>query len=237
MAAAVFGTFLTTFAVVLNNHLPAAVSAPWSRSTRRCAIWFDGERRLAVLRRWPGCSRAFAGGQRAAGPVAVRAAWRWRCCGRRRRRRCWPTCRRRPWWRPRSSAPTGSPTTTCSPPYMHRSATDPATTGTTTTYERNGERTTTVRATGSNAAIGHRRRGRASSRGRLRAARAWSATTASSRSRRSGSSAPSGCACGCSARATAAKLRELALLDRRGHGGLPGLLPDRAARTSATTAA
>ena len=42
MAAAALGTFLTTFAVTLNNHLPAAVSALitiWAASR----IWYDGE--------------------------------------------------------------------------------------------------------------------------------------------------------------------------------------------------
>lgn len=45
MAAAVFGTFLPTFATVLNNHLPAAVCAAifFQAAVR---IWFDGERRL-----------------------------------------------------------------------------------------------------------------------------------------------------------------------------------------------
>ena len=44
MAAAVFGTFLTTFAVVLNNHLPGAVCA--LVALYACVrIWFDGERR------------------------------------------------------------------------------------------------------------------------------------------------------------------------------------------------
>ncbi|MEX2139701.1 MAG: hypothetical protein WD894_10595 [Pirellulales bacterium] len=42
MAAAALGTFLTTFAVTLNNHLPAAVSAlitVWAAAR----IWYDGE--------------------------------------------------------------------------------------------------------------------------------------------------------------------------------------------------
>jgi hypothetical protein len=45
MSVAVFGTMLTTFAVVLNNHLPAAVCTAIAlyASVR---IWFDGERRL-----------------------------------------------------------------------------------------------------------------------------------------------------------------------------------------------
>jgi len=45
MGAAAFGTFLTTFAVVLNNHLPAAVCAIvalWAT----IRVWLDDERRL-----------------------------------------------------------------------------------------------------------------------------------------------------------------------------------------------
>ena len=45
MACATFGTFLTTFAVVLNNHLPAAVSATVAVYAV-VRIWMDGERRL-----------------------------------------------------------------------------------------------------------------------------------------------------------------------------------------------
>ena len=44
MAAAIFATFLTTFVVTINNHLPAAVCVAMAV----CAvvpIWFDGERR------------------------------------------------------------------------------------------------------------------------------------------------------------------------------------------------
>jgi hypothetical protein len=44
MAAAIFGTFLSTFVVTINNHLPAAVCVAMAV----CAvapIWFDGERR------------------------------------------------------------------------------------------------------------------------------------------------------------------------------------------------
>ncbi len=44
MAGAAFGTLLTTFAVVLNNHLPAAVSAVVALYAA-VRIWFDGERR------------------------------------------------------------------------------------------------------------------------------------------------------------------------------------------------
>ncbi|MHC4178769.1 MAG: hypothetical protein ACYSWU_14760 [Planctomycetota bacterium] len=44
-AAAVFGTFLTTFAVTINNHLPAAVSAMVTLYAA-VRIWVDGERRL-----------------------------------------------------------------------------------------------------------------------------------------------------------------------------------------------
>ncbi len=45
LAAACFGTYLTTFAVTLNNHIPAAVCAAVALyATLR--IWYDGERRL-----------------------------------------------------------------------------------------------------------------------------------------------------------------------------------------------
>ena len=42
MSAAAFGTFLTTFAVVLNNHLPAAVSA--AEHGADLLLWFEPER-------------------------------------------------------------------------------------------------------------------------------------------------------------------------------------------------
>jgi hypothetical protein len=45
MAAACFGTFLTTFVVVINNHLPAAFCAVVA-TYAAVRIWFDGERRL-----------------------------------------------------------------------------------------------------------------------------------------------------------------------------------------------
>jgi len=45
MAAAVFGTFLTTFSITVNNHLPGAVSALIALYAA-VRIWFDGERRL-----------------------------------------------------------------------------------------------------------------------------------------------------------------------------------------------
>lgn len=45
VAAAVFGTFLTTFAVVLNNHLPAAACTMFALYAA-VPIWFDGQRRL-----------------------------------------------------------------------------------------------------------------------------------------------------------------------------------------------
>ena len=46
MAAAVFGTFLSTFVVTINNHLPAAVCVTMAVYAA-APIWFDGERR------WP----------------------------------------------------------------------------------------------------------------------------------------------------------------------------------------
>ena len=48
MAAATLGTFLTTFAVVLNNHVVAAVSAAVALYAF-VRIVDDGERRLAVF--------------------------------------------------------------------------------------------------------------------------------------------------------------------------------------------
>jgi hypothetical protein len=45
MAAAVFGTFLTTFAVTINNHVLAATCAAVTVDAA-VRIWFDGERRL-----------------------------------------------------------------------------------------------------------------------------------------------------------------------------------------------
>ena len=45
MAAATFGTFITTFAVTLNNHLPAAVGAMLALFAV-LRIWYDGDRRL-----------------------------------------------------------------------------------------------------------------------------------------------------------------------------------------------
>jgi len=45
MGAAVFGTFLTTFAVTLNNHVPAAVCGVIALYAV-VRIWFDGERGL-----------------------------------------------------------------------------------------------------------------------------------------------------------------------------------------------
>lgn len=48
IAAAAFGTLLTTFAVVLNNHLIAAVSAI-AALYFALPVWFDGQRRLSRL--------------------------------------------------------------------------------------------------------------------------------------------------------------------------------------------
>ncbi len=45
MSAVVFGTFLTTFAVTINNHLPAAVCAV-AALYAVVRIWFDGEQRM-----------------------------------------------------------------------------------------------------------------------------------------------------------------------------------------------
>ena len=109
MAAAAFGTFLTTFAVAINNHLPAAVCA----AAAVYAVVRDLVRRraaAAVFRRRRAVRRA-GGGQRVSGGVAA---------GGRRR---WPALEGaafdapglhagRGWsWPSRFSAPTGSPIT------------------------------------------------------------------------------------------------------------------------------
>ena len=119
MAAAVFGTFLTTFAVVLTNHLPGAVCAMVALYAA-VRIWFDGDRRLRyfVL---VGLFGAMLVGRRVARGGRWRRPWAWRCSGRPRGRRCWPGCRRRCWWPPDSSAPTGWPFRASCPAYMHRS--------------------------------------------------------------------------------------------------------------------
>ncbi|HEV3024604.1 MAG TPA: hypothetical protein VGX76_19145 [Pirellulales bacterium] len=55
MAAATFGTFLSTFAVAINNHLPAAVGAAITLDAG-LRIWYDGERRF----RWFAVAGFFA---------------------------------------------------------------------------------------------------------------------------------------------------------------------------------
>ncbi len=54
-AGAAYGTFLTTFAVTLNNHVWAAVSAAVALYAA-LAIWCEGRRRAAVFCRWRACS-------------------------------------------------------------------------------------------------------------------------------------------------------------------------------------
>ncbi len=70
MAAAIGGTFLTTFAVSVNNHLPAAVAAAATllAATR---ILLDGRAALALVRTGRIC-RGFRVRLRIAGFVAVR---------------------------------------------------------------------------------------------------------------------------------------------------------------------
>lgn len=48
MAAAAFGTFLSTFAVTINNHLIAAVSAAAALAAA-APIWYDGQRRWGLF--------------------------------------------------------------------------------------------------------------------------------------------------------------------------------------------
>jgi hypothetical protein len=79
MAAATFGTFLTTFAVTINNHVLAAMCVTIA-AYASIRIWFDGERRvryffvaglfaaLAVTNELPAASFAFV--------VAVLVLWK-----------------------------------------------------------------------------------------------------------------------------------------------------------------
>ena len=129
MAAAVFGTFLTTFAVTINNHLPAAACAAVAVYAA-VRIWFDDERRLRYF-----VMAGLFGGLAAANEfpaaslLAVLAA---ACSGRPRGRRCWALPRPCCWWRSPFSAPIGSPTARWTPAYVQREWYD-------YTYERNGK--------------------------------------------------------------------------------------------------
>ena len=138
MAAATLGTLLNTFAVVLNNHIVAAVSAAVALYAL-VRISADGERRWRYffagrpgrrIHRRQRAARAHAFGLRRPAAALACAA---RNADRLRARRC----RRR---RRVSSPRTGSPTNSLRPPYMHRSETDPDDNWYNYTYTVNGQR-------------------------------------------------------------------------------------------------
>ena len=92
MTAAVFATFLTTFVVTINNHLPAAVCV----ALAACAvvpIWFDGERRWRyfALAGLFGALAAVSEFPAAALLAAIAVLLFWKCRGR----RGWGSYRRR----------------------------------------------------------------------------------------------------------------------------------------------
>jgi hypothetical protein len=136
MAAAGFGTFLTTFAVVLNNHVPGAVSAMVALYAA-IRIWFDGERRLVYFG-LAGCFGALTVANELpalALLAALSVALLWKA--------------------PRQTLLAYAPAAmvvvagffstnwiahhSLRPPYMHRSETDPSDNWYDYTYERNGK--------------------------------------------------------------------------------------------------
>ena len=137
MAAATFGTFLTTFAVA---HQQSRARRP-SASRWRCG-----------LRCGSGTTASAAGGYFAlagfAAALAVTnelpalslfACSRPGCCGRRRAKRCWPICRRRSWWCWPPLARTTSRTTACGRPTRTAARPIRPTIGTSYTYVRDGK--------------------------------------------------------------------------------------------------
>lgn len=135
MTAACFGTFLTTFSVVLNNHLPGAVCATVALYAA-IRIWFDGERRARyfVIAGAFGAFTAACELPALALFAAISAAVLWRA--------------------PRQTLAAFAPAAIVvvagffgtnwiahhcfRPPYMHRSETDPSDNWYAYTYERNG---------------------------------------------------------------------------------------------------
>lgn len=123
IAAATLGTFLTTFAVVLNNHLVAAVSASVALYAF-VRIWCDGEDRLRYYS-LAGLAAAFTAANElpALALLALLAAALW-------------TRNRQAWWRgflPAAAVVVAAFFATnyaahqsLRPPYMHRSAVDPS---------------------------------------------------------------------------------------------------------------
>ena len=135
LATAAFGTFLTTFAVTVNNHVPAAVCTVvtlWAAAR----IWYGGERRwryfalagffaaLAVTNELP--ALAFL--------ALVAAGLAWRACAKPQS----PSCRPRLSWRWPPLALIISRTTAFARLTAHRHTSDPADDWYDYTYVRDG---------------------------------------------------------------------------------------------------
>ena len=138
MAAATLGTLLTTFAVVLNNHIVAAVSAA-DRALRVRADLVRRRAALAVFLRWPGSrphsrrpnelpALSLLGGRSALLLTVACTA----------RRRCSASCPAARSSSRRSSPRTGSPTKACGRPTCTAARPIRTTTGTQYTYTVNG---------------------------------------------------------------------------------------------------
>jgi len=136
IAAAAFGTFLTTFAVVLNNHVPAAVCAAVALYAA-VRVWFDDERRLRYF-----AIAGFFGALLVSNELPALSLWAILSAAL--------------WWKaPRPTLVAYVPAVlvvaagfygtnwiahrSLRPPYMHRSERDPADNWYAYTYERDGK--------------------------------------------------------------------------------------------------
>ena len=96
VACGCFGTFLSTFVIVLTNHLPAAVSAGIALLAA-LKIIYDGDRRLVrLLRVRPASLCGLHRRQRATGPVVFLPALGLAILEGSAAKRSRPTCRRQP---------------------------------------------------------------------------------------------------------------------------------------------
>ena len=91
MAAATFGTLLTTFSVAINNHLPAAVCTA-AAIYPAIRVVFDGQWRLRYFI-WAGLFASLAAACEFPA-AALQPSWAPCCCGRTGGRRSAVSCRR-----------------------------------------------------------------------------------------------------------------------------------------------